>query len=69
MSLWVYWYYQLPIMALIQLDLGVVDQPDLEVKKSNSLYDTKIQLTKWNGTKTWERHWQLLCHGRAVNQG
>jgi hypothetical protein len=29
----VYWYYQCSIMALIQLDLGVVDQPDLEVKK------------------------------------
>jgi hypothetical protein len=34
------------IMALIQLDLGVVDQPDLEVKKATALYDTKIQLTK-----------------------
>jgi hypothetical protein len=33
-------------MALIQLDLGVVDQPDLEVKKATALYDTKIQLTK-----------------------
>jgi hypothetical protein len=26
--------------------LGVVDQPDLEVKKATALYDTKIQLTK-----------------------
>lgn len=34
------------IMALIQLELGVVDQPDLEVKKATTLYDTKIQLTK-----------------------
>jgi len=34
------------IMALIQLELGVVDQPDLEVKKATALFDTKIQLTK-----------------------
>ncbi|MBC5842699.1 MAG: DUF1599 domain-containing protein [Flavobacteriaceae bacterium] len=34
------------IMALIQLELGVVDQPDLEVTKATALYDAKIQLTK-----------------------
>ena len=34
------------IMALIQLELGVVDQPDLEVLKATSLYDTKIKITK-----------------------
>ena len=34
------------IMALIQLDLGVVDQPDLEVKKAIALFDAKIKLTK-----------------------
>ncbi len=34
------------IMALIQLELGVVDQPDLEVAKATELYDSKIKLTK-----------------------
>ena len=34
------------IMALIQLELGVVDQPDLNVTKATELYDAKIKLTK-----------------------
>mgnify|MGYP006168221423 CR=1 FL=1 len=34
------------IMALIQLELGVVDQPDLDVEKATALYDAKIKLTK-----------------------
>ncbi|MWB92859.1 DUF1599 domain-containing protein [Flavobacterium sp. GA093] len=34
------------IMALIQLELGVVDQPDLDVEKATELYDAKIKLTK-----------------------
>lgn len=34
------------IMALIQLELGVVDQPDLDVTKATELYDAKIKLTK-----------------------
>lgn len=34
------------IMALIQLELGVVDQPDLDVKKASELYDEKIGITK-----------------------
>ena len=34
------------IMALIQLELGVVDQPDLNVEEATQLYDTKVQLTK-----------------------
>jgi|SRR6218665_968870 len=34
------------IMALIQLDLGVVDQPDLDTIKATELYDAKITLTK-----------------------
>ena len=34
------------IMALIQLDLGVAEQPDLEVEKATQLYDGKIALTK-----------------------
>ncbi|MFV8370673.1 DUF1599 domain-containing protein [Flavobacterium sp. LB2R40] len=34
------------IMALIQLELGVADQPDLEVAKATELYDTKVKLTK-----------------------
>ncbi|MFV8391998.1 DUF1599 domain-containing protein [Flavobacterium sp. LB2P6] len=33
-------------MALIQLELGVVDQPDLSVAKATELYDAKIKLTK-----------------------
>ena len=34
------------IMALIQLELGVVEQPDLTVERATELYDTKIQATK-----------------------
>ncbi|HLP64931.1 DUF1599 domain-containing protein [Flavobacterium sp.] len=34
------------IMALIQLELGVVDQPDLDVKRATELYDEKIGITK-----------------------
>lgn len=34
------------IMALIQLELGVVDQPDLSVEKATALYDTKVKMTK-----------------------
>lgn len=34
------------IMALIQLELGVVDQPDLNVEKATQLYDAKVKLTK-----------------------
>src|SRR6476646_8295298 len=34
------------IMALIQLDLGVVDQPDINVEKAVELYDEKVALTK-----------------------
>ncbi len=34
------------IMALIQLELGVVDQPDLNVENATELYDAKIKLTK-----------------------
>ena len=34
------------IMALIQLDLGVVDQPDLDVIKATELFDVKVKLTK-----------------------
>ncbi|TDE28539.1 MULTISPECIES: DUF1599 domain-containing protein [Flavobacterium] len=34
------------IMALIQLELGVVDQPDLGVAKATELYDAKVKLTK-----------------------
>jgi hypothetical protein len=34
------------IMALIQLELGVVDQPDLTVEKAVALYDEKVALTK-----------------------
>ena len=34
------------IMALIQLDLGVVDQPDLDSAKAIQLYDKKIAATK-----------------------
>ncbi|MCW2118854.1 DUF1599 domain-containing protein [Flavobacterium sp. 7A] len=34
------------IMALIQLELGVVDQPDLALEKATELYDTKALLTK-----------------------
>jgi Nucleotide modification associated domain 1 len=34
------------IMALIQLDLGVVEQPDLDVAKATELFDAKVALTK-----------------------
>lgn len=34
------------IMALIQLDLGVVDQPDLGTARATELYDEKVALTK-----------------------
>jgi hypothetical protein len=34
------------IMALIQLELGVVEQPDLSVEKASELYDAKVKLTK-----------------------
>lgn len=34
------------VMALIQLDLGVVAQPDLDTATSTRLYDEKIALTK-----------------------
>jgi len=33
-------------MALIQLELGSVDQPDLNREEALSLYDAKIKLTK-----------------------
>ena len=34
------------IMALVQLELGVVEQPDLDVEKATKLYDEKVALTK-----------------------
>ena len=34
------------LMALIQLEKGVADQPDLNVDEASKLYDEKIQLTK-----------------------
>jgi hypothetical protein len=34
------------IMALIQLEFGVVEQPDLDVIKATELYDAKIKETK-----------------------
>ncbi|MEM0578281.1 DUF1599 domain-containing protein [Flavobacterium polysaccharolyticum] len=34
------------IMALIQLELGVVDQPDLDLTAATTWYDSKIELTK-----------------------
>lgn len=34
------------IMALIQIDLGIADQPDLNLEKATQLYDEKIQITK-----------------------
>ena len=33
-------------MALIQLELGIVDQPDLELDKAIDLYDKHIKATK-----------------------
>jgi len=34
------------IMALIQLELGVVDQPDINVEKATELFDAKVNITK-----------------------
>ena len=34
------------IMALIQLELGVVEQPDLNAEKAVQLYDEKVSVTK-----------------------
>jgi hypothetical protein len=34
------------LMALIQLDLGIADQPDLNVDEATRLYDEKVMLTK-----------------------
>lgn len=34
------------IMALVQLEIGVVNQPDLDMEKAIALYDAKIKLTK-----------------------
>jgi hypothetical protein len=34
------------LMALIQLEKGVADQPDLNVEEATKLYDEKIRLTK-----------------------
>jgi hypothetical protein len=34
------------VMALIQLELGVVDQPDLSPEKAIALYDKHIEITK-----------------------
>jgi hypothetical protein len=34
------------IMALIQLELGVVEQPDLDVEEATELFNQKIALTK-----------------------
>ena len=34
------------IMALIQLNMGIADQPDLDVDKAIHLYDEKVSLTK-----------------------
>lgn len=34
------------IMALIQLERGIADQPDLDVEEATKLYDEKIKLTK-----------------------
>ena len=34
------------LMALVQLELGVVEQPDLSLEKSLQYYDEKIALTK-----------------------
>jgi hypothetical protein len=34
------------IMALIQLELGIADQPDLDTSKATQLYDDKIKMTK-----------------------
>ncbi len=34
------------IMALVQIDKGVVEQPDIEVKEATKLYDEKVAITK-----------------------
>lgn len=34
------------VMALIQLELGVAEQPDLDTEKATALYNEKIALTK-----------------------
>lgn len=34
------------IMALVQIDLGVVNQPDLNIESSTELYDKQIKITK-----------------------
>lgn len=34
------------VMALIQLEKGVVEQPDLNVKKATELYDKHVEITK-----------------------
>ena len=34
------------LMALVQLEKGVVEQPDLDLEEATALYDEKIQLTK-----------------------
>lgn len=34
------------VMALIQLERGVVEQPDLNLKKATELYDKHIEITK-----------------------
>jgi hypothetical protein len=34
------------LMALIQLELGVVEQPDLDVAEATAYYDAKIAMTK-----------------------
>ena len=34
------------IMALIQIDNGIADQPDLNVKQATDFYDQKVALTK-----------------------
>jgi hypothetical protein len=33
-------------MALIQLDRGVAEQPDLNVEEATQLYDEKVRITK-----------------------
>ncbi|SNS10879.1 DUF1599 domain-containing protein [Dokdonia pacifica] len=34
------------VMALIQLDLGVVEQPDLNLEEATNAYDKKVAITK-----------------------
>lgn len=34
------------IMALVQLDMGIAEQPDLDVAKATELFDAKVKLTK-----------------------